>query len=160
MRGSADGKPPRPCGGGGGGTLLYERVRAGGGGSGFVAEAAKLEARIGGCIAGDDRDSATSPLGFCEGDTPSLPRVRRAPSVTLPRVLLHRLVDEVVDRAFQLLRHLLKSVPEDVAALEGARRFLVGIRAHEVSVRGILALTKRRWKEGAGQVSTALSWRV
>ena len=39
---------------------------------------------------------------------------------SLPRVLLHRLVDEVVDAAFQLARHLLERLPQHVAALEHA----------------------------------------
>jgi hypothetical protein len=75
----AGGNAPRPCGGGGGGTLLYERVRAGGGGNGFVAAGGK-DWRCGGCIAGDDRESATSELGFCDGDTPSLPRFAVRPA--------------------------------------------------------------------------------
>jgi hypothetical protein len=48
----------------------------------------------------------------------------------LARVLLHRLVDQVVDGALELARHLLERLPEDVAALKGARAFLVRIRAH------------------------------
>ena len=59
--------------------MLYERVRAGGGGNGFVAAGGK-DWRCGGCIAGDDRESATSELGFCDGDTPSLPRFAVRPA--------------------------------------------------------------------------------
>ena len=44
-------------------------------------------------------------------------------------VLLHRLVDEVVDAAFQLACHLLERLPQDVAALEHARAFLIRIAA-------------------------------
>ena len=54
--------------------MLYERVRAGGGGSGFVAGGGRFDARCGGCKAGEERDNATSPPGLCEGDTPSFPR--------------------------------------------------------------------------------------
>ena len=54
---------------------------------------------------------------------------------TLARVLLHRLVDEVVDAAFELARHLLERLPEHVAALERARALLVRIRAHRRACR-------------------------
>jgi hypothetical protein len=50
----------------------------------------------------------------------------------LPRVLLHRLVDEVVDRALQLARHLLEGLPENLAALERTWALLVRIGAHGV----------------------------
>ena len=57
--------------------------------------------------------------------------VRRALAVaTLARVLLHRLVDEVIDAAFELARHLLERVPEHVPALERPGTLLVRIRAH------------------------------
>lgn len=70
------GKPPRPWGGGGGGTLLYERVRTGGGGKGLVVGAGReLDARVGGCKDGEDRERTPSPPGLCEGDALSLPRV-------------------------------------------------------------------------------------
>lgn len=48
----------------------------------------------------------------------------------LPRVLLHRLIDEVVDGAFELASHLLERLPQDIATLEGARALLVRISAH------------------------------
>jgi hypothetical protein len=48
----------------------------------------------------------------------------------LPGVLLHRLVDEVVDAALELARHLLEGLPEHIAALERSGALLVGIRAH------------------------------
>ena len=57
----------------------------------------------------------------------------RAAVATLPRVLLHRLVDEVVDAALELARHLLERLPEHVAALERAGALLVRIRAHRLS---------------------------
>jgi hypothetical protein len=59
----------------------------------------------------------------------------------LPRVLLHRLVDEVVDAALELARHLLERLPEDVAALERARAFLIRIRAHFSLLTEILAVS-------------------
>jgi hypothetical protein len=49
---------------------------------------------------------------------------------SLTRVLLHRLVDEVIDAALQLARHLLERVPKDVAALERAGALFVRVRAH------------------------------
>jgi hypothetical protein len=53
---------------------------------------------------------------------------RRAGSVApLPRVLLHRLIDEVVDGTLELARHLLERFPQDVSALKGAGAFLVRI---------------------------------
>jgi hypothetical protein len=56
------------------------------------------------------------------------PGERRTRAIAaLSRVLLHRLVDEVIDGAFELARHLLKRVPQDVSALKGAGAFLVRI---------------------------------
>ena len=53
---------------------------------------------------------------------------RRAGSVApLPRVLLHRLIDEVVDGTLELARHLLERFPQDVSALKGAGAFLVRV---------------------------------
>ena len=54
-----------------------------------------------------------------------------AAETTLARVLLHGVVDEIVDAAFELARHLLEVVPQHVAALECPGTLLVGIRAHE-----------------------------
>ena len=103
-------------GSGGGGTLLEGRARAGGGGGGRFEEE-RTGAGRGGIGGGLVRaGGGIAPRGgrrrrgvFAFG---------RPPRVTLARVLLHRLVDEVVDRAFELLRHLLKGVPQDVAALK------------------------------------------
>ena len=55
----------------------------------------------------------------------------------LPGVLLHRLVDEVIDAALELARHLLERLPEHVPALEIPRALLVRVRAHLVSYRSI-----------------------
>jgi hypothetical protein len=44
--------------------------------------------------------------------------------------LLHGVVDQVVDGAFELLRHLLELLPKGVFALEGALGLLVLIRRH------------------------------
>jgi hypothetical protein len=52
------------------------------------------------------------------------------PITTLTRVLLHRVVDQVVDGAFQLLRHLLELLPKGLAALKASGNFLVRIRHH------------------------------
>ena len=74
------------------------------------------------------RRLGTSSRGGCGG-------VGRACTAIapLPGVLLHRLVDEVVDAAFQLVRHLLERLPEDVSALERSGALLVGVRAHRLS---------------------------
>ncbi len=57
-------------------------------------------------------------------------RAATAAQAALPRVLLHGVVDQIIDAAFELARHLLEVVPQHVAALERPRTFLVGIRAH------------------------------
>src|SRR5262249_5397279 len=41
-----------------------------------------------------------------------------------PRVVPHRLIDEVVDGAIEVVRHLLERLPQDVAAVEVAHRLL------------------------------------
>ncbi len=65
----------------------------------------------------------------CVGPTRS--RIGRASAVaSLTRVLLHRFVDEVVDAALELARHLLEGLPEHVATLEGSGALLVRVRAH------------------------------
>jgi hypothetical protein len=59
------------------------------------------------------------------------PGERRARAIAaLPCVLLHRFVDQVIDGALQLARHLLERLPEDVPALKRSCAFLVRIRAH------------------------------
>lgn len=73
----------------------------------------------------------------------------------MARVLLHRLIDEVVDAAFELARHLFERFPEYIPALKRASALLVGIRAHLVfwfSGRG-LYLEKRRFDAILGEVS-------
>lgn len=57
-------------------------------------------------------------------------RAATAAQAALSRVLLHGVVDQIIDAAFELARHLLEVVPQHVAALERPRTFLVGIRAH------------------------------
>jgi len=63
-------------------------------------------------------------------------RTRAGAVAPLPRVLLHRLVDEVIDAAFELARHLLERLPEHVSALEAASAFLVRVRAHLLFISG------------------------
>ena len=93
---------------------------------------------------------SSAPRGRCSG-TPgrdcsaeaSPARRRRAPGegrsrgtgavAPLPGVLLHRLVDEVIDAALELARHLLERLPEHVPALEVPRALLVRVRAHLVA---------------------------
>ncbi len=57
-------------------------------------------------------------------------RARAGSEVTLAGVLLHRLVDQVVDAALKLARHLFERVPQHVSTLERSRTLLVRIRAH------------------------------
>ncbi len=45
----------------------------------------------------------------------------------LARILLHRLIDEVVDGTLELARHLLERIPLVFSALKGAGAFLVRI---------------------------------
>lgn len=77
------------------------------------------------------RVSATGPIVVEPSSAAG--RVRRAlPVATLTGVLLHRFVDEIIDAAFELARHLLECLPEHVPALEGPWALLVRIRAHRV----------------------------
>src|SRR5580698_1967112 len=48
----------------------------------------------------------------------------------LTGVLLHALVDEVVDATLELAAHLLERLPKDVAALKRAGALLVGVGTH------------------------------
>src|SRR5271168_5299386 len=60
----------------------------------------------------------------------------------LAGVLLHRLVDEVVDAAFELARHLLERLPEHVPALKAASALLVWIRAHRITLQTVTPLSR------------------
>src|SRR5262249_19087070 len=53
-------------------------------------------------------------------------RRRRRPGVVVlrPRVEPHRLIDEVIDGAVEVVRHLLERLPKDVPAVEVAHRLL------------------------------------
>ena len=51
--------------------------------------------------------------------------------VTAARVETHRLVDEVVHRAAELVRHLLEELPEVISAVEAAQR-LAGLVGHRL----------------------------
>src|SRR5256714_312474 len=85
----------------------------------------------------------------------------RSTRISLARVLFHRLVDEVVDGALELLRHLLKGVPENVATLECTGRLLIGIRGHEVSARRHLSPGKAMEERGVTfetMASSVPSW--
>jgi hypothetical protein len=62
----------------------------------------------------------------------------------LPSVLLHRLVDEVVDAALELARHLLERLPEHVTTLEAASAFLIRVRAHLALATARFKLTRSR----------------
>ncbi len=90
---------------------------------------------------------------LCVGVARRAPRRLRAVA-PLARVLLHRLVDEVVDGALELLRHLLEGLPEHLAALEGPAALLVGISAHH-DLR-----TARDLRLAAGKAARAASWLV
>ncbi len=67
----------------------------------------------------------------------ALGRIRgpRNSVATLAGVLLHRLIDEVVDAALELARHLLERFPQDLTTLKCAGVLLIGIRAHRLGTR-------------------------
>src|SRR5690606_31405617 len=53
------------------------------------------------------------------------------------RVLAHRLVDEVVDRAVELGAHPLEDLPEVLTALEGTKGLLVLIARHRSPITSL-----------------------
>lgn len=84
----------------------------------------------------------------------------------LTSVLLHRFVDQVVDAAFELTRHLLERFPEDVPALEHAGAFLVRIPAHvavtsrlkvQLNPKKITACRIKPQKSGAPKIAGRLA---
>ena len=62
-----------------------------------------------------------------------IPRRGRGAVPALPRVLLHRIVDQIVDRALELARHLFELLPQRFSALKGSCRLLVRIRSHAMN---------------------------